>query len=96
VFSLPDALPEIPRSEVVAHLPIRNKMEAALRCEPNHAFLRLLGLAQCLEGAWREPAENMIGRLKLERMKVLAAFQESIRRAGESDSLQSDPAPDRN
>ena len=43
-------------------------MKAAWYRKPNHEFLPLLGLAQRPEQARREPAEDMIGRLKLERI----------------------------
>jgi c-di-GMP-related signal transduction protein len=54
---IPGALLEFPMSEFVAHLPIRDRMKAALCRAPDHEFLLLLGLAQCFEEARWVPAE---------------------------------------
>jgi c-di-GMP phosphodiesterase len=93
VFSLLDALLECPMSEIVSHLPIDSRMKAALCGEENNEYLPLLQLAQCLEEARWDAAETMFGQLNLDRKKVLAAFQDSIRWAAQLDSLSSEPAP---
>jgi c-di-GMP phosphodiesterase len=87
IFSLLDALLGLPMSEVVAHLPIENKMKAALRREPNNEFLPLLNLVQSLEEARWEDAGIMIQQLNLDSKKTLAAFQNSVHWASEFSSL---------
>ena len=87
IFSLLDALLGLPMSEVVAHLPIENKMKAALRREPNNEFLPLLNLVQSLEEARWEDAGIMIQQLNLDSKKTMAAFQDSVHWASEFSSL---------
>jgi c-di-GMP phosphodiesterase len=87
IFSLLDALLGLPMSEVVAHLPLENKMKAALCREPNNEFLPLLNLAQCLEEARWEEAERMAQRLNLDSKKTMTAFQDSVHWASDFASL---------
>jgi EAL and modified HD-GYP domain-containing signal transduction protein len=87
IFSLLDALLGLPMKEIVAHLPIENKMKSALCQEPNNEFLPLLNLAQRLEEARWKDADAMIRQLNLDRAKTMTAFQESVRWASEFSSL---------
>jgi c-di-GMP phosphodiesterase len=89
LFSLMDALLDLPMPEIVTGLPIDNKMKSALCREPNNEYLPLLRLVQYLEeGKW-EDADRMIQQLNLDSNKVLAAFQNSIHWASELDSMHS-------
>jgi EAL and modified HD-GYP domain-containing signal transduction protein len=89
LFSLMDALLHLPMTEIVAALPIDNKMKSALCREQNNEYLPLLRLAQHLEETdWTE-AEKMIQQLNLDRKKVMAAFQNSIDWAGDLNSVYS-------
>jgi EAL and modified HD-GYP domain-containing signal transduction protein len=95
LFSFLDTLLAIPMTEVVTHLPIDNRLKAALCREPNNEYLPLLWLAQCLEEAnWTE-GESMIQRLNLEGGKVRSALQASINWANDLAALHSvaDPSP---
>jgi c-di-GMP phosphodiesterase len=89
IFSLLDALLDLPMTEIVASLPIDGKMKAALCREPNNEYLPLLNLAQCLEDARWADAEKLIQQLNLDSKKVMMAFQNSINWANELDSLHS-------
>jgi c-di-GMP phosphodiesterase len=90
LFSLLDALMALPMAEIVGHLPINNKLKAALCRESNNEYVPLLQLAQCLEDASWADAEAMIQQLNLDRSKVMVAFQKSVNWAGELESLPSD------
>jgi c-di-GMP phosphodiesterase len=89
LFSLLDALLALPMAEIVGHLPIDNKVKAALCREPNNEFTPLLQLAQCFEEARWPDADAKIQQLNLDRPKVMQAFQNSINWAGELESLRS-------
>jgi EAL and modified HD-GYP domain-containing signal transduction protein len=90
IFSLLDALLALPMREIVAQLPIDNKMKAALCREPNNEYLPLLHLAQCFEEAKWSEAEAMVQRLNLDSAKVRAAFQKSVNWASGLESLRSE------
>ena len=92
IFSLLDALIGQPMTEIVAHLPIDNKMKRALCREPNNEYLPLLRLSQCLEEARWQEAEGMVQQLNLDSAKVRMAFQKSINWAGGLESLRSESA----
>jgi c-di-GMP phosphodiesterase len=87
IFSLLDTLLGLPMTEVIAHLPMENKMKAALCREPNNEFLPLINLAQCLEEARWGDAETMIQQLNLSSKKTIAAFQDSVHWASEFSSM---------
>jgi EAL and modified HD-GYP domain-containing signal transduction protein len=89
LFSLMDALIGIPMAEIVGHLPIDNKLKAALCRESNNEYVPLLQLAQYLEEAGWADAEAMIQQLNLDRSKVMSAFQKSINWVDELASLPS-------
>ncbi len=75
LFSLLDAMLGIPMTEVVAYLPLDDKLKAALCGEPNNEYLPLLRLAQCFEEARWDDSETMVRQLNLESDRVKAAFQ---------------------
>jgi EAL and modified HD-GYP domain-containing signal transduction protein len=89
MFSLLDAMLGIPMPEVVAYLPIDDKLKAALCGEPNNEYLPLLQLAKCIEEARWDDSESLIRQLNLETDKVKAAFQTAVDWAGEMASLAS-------
>jgi EAL and modified HD-GYP domain-containing signal transduction protein len=89
IFSLLDALLALPMAEIVANLPLDNKMKAALCREPNNEYLPLLHLAQCLEEARWAEGERLIQQLSLNSRKVKAAFQISVSWASDLDSAHS-------
>jgi EAL and modified HD-GYP domain-containing signal transduction protein len=89
LFSLLDALLALPMAEIVGHLPVDNKLKAALCREPNNEYNPLLRLAQCFEEARWADADAMMQQLNLDRAKVMAAFQKSVNWAGELESLRS-------
>jgi EAL and modified HD-GYP domain-containing signal transduction protein len=78
LFSLLDALLELPMSDIVSHLPIDNKMKAALCRETNNEYSPLLHLAFCFEEARWDEIETEIRRLNLDGAKVMPAFQKSV------------------
>lgn len=82
VFSLLDALLGLPIREVIAHLPIDNRMKGALCGETNSEYLPFLRLAECFEEARWPEAEGMIQQLNLDRAKVMAAFRASLNWTG--------------
>jgi c-di-GMP phosphodiesterase len=88
LFSLLDALIALPMAEIVGHLPIDNKLKAALCRESNNEYVPLLQLAQCLEDAGWANADAMIQQLNLDRFKVMAAFQKSVNWASELDAFR--------
>jgi EAL and modified HD-GYP domain-containing signal transduction protein len=89
LFSLMDALLDLPMPEIVSGLPIDDKMKSALCGDANNEYLPLLRLAAYLEeGKW-EDADRLIRQLNLDRDKVAAAFQNAIKWAGELDLVHS-------
>ena len=89
MFSLLDAMLGIPMPEVVAYLPLDDKLKAALCGEPNNEYLPLLQLAKCVEEARWEESESLIRQLNLDGAKVKAAFQAAVDWACEMASLAS-------
>ncbi len=90
IFSLLDALLGISMTEIVAYLPLENKLKAALCQDPNNEYLPLLHLARYFEEARWAEAEKMIQQLSLDSGQVKAAFQTSVNWAGELATLQSE------
>jgi c-di-GMP phosphodiesterase len=86
-FSLLDVMLGIPMSDVVAYMPLDNKLKAALCREENNEYLPLLELVMCFEEARWNDAESMIQRLGLNGAKVKAAFQSAIDWAGTISTL---------
>jgi EAL and modified HD-GYP domain-containing signal transduction protein len=78
LFSLLDALLALPMTDIVSHLPIDNKMKAALCREANNEYSPLLHLAFCFEEAQWGEVETEIRRLNLDSAKVMPAFQKSV------------------
>lgn len=89
MFSLLDAMLGIPMIEVVAYLPLDDKLKAALCGEPNNEYLPLLQLAKCIEEARWDDSESLIRQLNLKSDKVKAAFQTAVDWACEMASLTS-------
>jgi c-di-GMP phosphodiesterase len=77
-FSLLDGMLGIPMSEVVAYMPLDNKLKAGLCRESNNEYLPLLELVMCFEEARWNDAERMIQQLGLNGAKVKTAFQSAI------------------
>jgi EAL and modified HD-GYP domain-containing signal transduction protein len=89
MFSLLDAMLQIPMSDIVAQLPLEDKLKSALLSEPNNEYLPLLQLAQVMEDVKWEMVEQLAKKLNLEIAKVSAAFQTSIEWAIEWLEIQS-------
>ncbi len=89
LFSLLDALLALPMSEIVGHLPIDNKLKAALCREPNNEYVPLLQLAEVVEEARWPEVDHMIHQLNLDKEKVMGAFKQSVDWAGGLESLRS-------
>ena len=87
-FSLLDTILSIPMTEIVNHLPVENKIKAALCQEENNEYLPLLQLATCLEEARWEEAEMMIQNLNLDPFRVKYALQASIDWANELSAFK--------
>ena len=90
LFSLLDTLLALPMAEIVGHLPIDNKLKAALCREANNEYAPLLRLAQFFEEARWPDVEAMVQQLNLDKAKVMEAFQKSINWAGGLESLRSE------
>jgi len=88
LFSLLDTLLSLPMAEIVGHLPIENKLKAALCRESNNEYAPLLRLAQCFEDARWTEGDAMIQQLNLDKAKVMAAFSQSVDWAAGLDSLR--------
>jgi EAL and modified HD-GYP domain-containing signal transduction protein len=78
VFSLLDALLQMPMTEIVDSLPIDPGMKSALRHETESEYLPLLQLAQLLEETKWSEADLLAQQLKLDQGQVRKAFQASI------------------
>ena len=78
VFSLLDALLQMPMNEIVDSLPIDQRMKAALRREAESELLPLLQLAQLLEETKWPEADMLAQSLSLDQGQVRKAFQTSI------------------
>jgi EAL and modified HD-GYP domain-containing signal transduction protein len=75
LFSLLDAHLGIAMDELVALLPIENKLKGALRGETNNEYLPLLQLARCVEDITCEQTDIMMQRLNLDHQKVAEALK---------------------
>jgi c-di-GMP phosphodiesterase len=78
LFSLLDALLDLPMAEIVSHLPIDNKIKSALCRESNNEYSPLLHLASCFEEARWDDVETEIQKLNLDSAKVMPSFQKSV------------------
>jgi EAL and modified HD-GYP domain-containing signal transduction protein len=78
LFSLLDAMLQIPMTEIVDHLPLEDKLKCALLEEPNNDYLPLLQLVKALEDVKWKRIEALIRQLNLDHTKVSNAFQASI------------------
>jgi EAL and modified HD-GYP domain-containing signal transduction protein len=90
VFSLLDAMLGIPMPEIVAWLPLENKLKAALCREPNNEYLPLLDLVRYIEEARWDEADDLMRQLNLDPVKIKAAFQTSVNWASELTVLHGD------
>ncbi len=78
IFSLLDAMLGMAMRDIVTHLPLDEKLKAALCRDPNNEYLPLLQLAQqCEEGRWQE-VEQIFQKLNMDGDKVRGAFQEAV------------------
>jgi EAL and modified HD-GYP domain-containing signal transduction protein len=83
IFSLLDAMLGMPMRDIVMHLPLDEKLKAALCQDPNNEYLPLLQLAQqCEEARWQE-VEQIFQKLNMDGDKVRGAFQEAVDWASE-------------
>jgi EAL and modified HD-GYP domain-containing signal transduction protein len=78
MFSLLDAMLQIPMTDIIIHLPLEEKLKSALLGEPNNEYLPLLQLAQALEDVKWDQVEPLVQKLNLDYTKVTNAFQASI------------------
>jgi len=78
IFSLLDALLEMPMERVVDHLPLEEKLKSALLGRADSEYAPFLKLAEYLEDADWEAADRMIQRLSMNRKKVKAAFHAAV------------------
>jgi EAL and modified HD-GYP domain-containing signal transduction protein len=77
LFSLLDALLEIPMPEVVDELPLAQELKAALCGEPND-YADWLALAEAFERAEWGRIEGLIARLELIPVEVAVAYSEAL------------------
>jgi EAL and modified HD-GYP domain-containing signal transduction protein len=92
LFSLLDTHLGIGMDELVALLPIENKLKSALRGDANNEYLPLLQLARCVEDIACEQVDIMMQRLNLDRHKVAMASKSASQWV---DRLTSAPAENR-
>ena len=93
LFSLLDTLLALPMAEIVAHLPLDNKLKAALCHEPNNEYTPLLRMAQCFEEARWPDVDTMIQQLNLDRTKAMEAFQKAADWASGLELLRPERPP---
>ena len=87
IFSLLDAMLGMPMRDIVTHLPLDEKLKAALCSDPNNEYLPMLQLAQrCEEAHWQE-AEQIFQKLNMDGDKVRGAFQEAVDWAAQLTAL---------
>lgn len=79
LFSLLDTMIGLPMDEIVAFLPIENKLKGALCRDANNEYLPLVRLARYVEEARQEDTEAMIQQLNLDREKVNTAFEDAVK-----------------
>ncbi|BBO81591.1 hypothetical protein DSCO28_21570 [Desulfosarcina ovata subsp. sediminis] len=94
LFSLLDTMLATPMEEIVRFLPIENKLKRALCGDTNNEYQPLLQLARFVEEARWEDAKAMIGKLNLDREKVIAAFKDAVAWAGQLATVD-DATPSR-
>ncbi len=90
LFSLLDTMIGVPMKEIVEYLPLDSKLQAALLGSPNSEYLPLMVLAQDLEEACWEKAEESINQLNLNSAYTKADFQEAVDWAAELAVLMED------
>lgn len=78
IFSLLDALLEMPMEKVVDHLPLEEKLKSALLRRTDSEYSPFLKLAEYLEDADWDAADRMIQRLSMNRKKVKGAFHAAV------------------
>lgn len=78
IFSLLDALLDMPMDKVVEHLPLDEKLKSALLRESSSEYAPFLKLAETLEDAEWDEADGMIQRLSMNREKVKGAFHAAV------------------
>jgi EAL and modified HD-GYP domain-containing signal transduction protein len=83
VFSLLDALLGMPMEKVVQHLPLEEKLKAALRRDDGSEYAPLMSLAECMEDADWDEADRMIRQLSMDGDKVKSAFHSAVEWANE-------------
>ncbi len=89
IFSLLDTMLGIPMQEIIAYLPLDDKLKSALCRDPNNEYLPLLELVQYFEeGRWQE-AGDMVYKLNMDEDKVKDAFQKAVHWADELRELHS-------
>jgi EAL and modified HD-GYP domain-containing signal transduction protein len=78
IFSLLDALLGMPMESVVVHLPLEEKLKAALLRRADSEYVPFLELTELLEeGDWNV-ADRMIHQLSMKSESVKAAFQSAV------------------
>ena len=88
IFSLLDAMLGTSMKEIVAFLPLDEKLKDALCRDPKSEYLPLLELSECFEeGRWQD-AEAMVGKLNMDCDVLLPAFQQAVHWAHELTSVQ--------
>lgn len=83
MFSLLDAMLGRPMDEIVSYLPLEAPIKNTLCRKSNSELLPFLVLAEQLEEAQWENADQMIHQLGLDPIKVRSAFQNAVDWAGE-------------
>jgi c-di-GMP phosphodiesterase len=78
LFSLLDAMLQIPMIEIVGHLPLEDKLKSALLGEEDNEYLPLLQLVKAIEDVKWKQIEALTQQLNLDHTKVANAFQASI------------------
>lgn len=78
LFSLLDALLDMPMERVVVHLPLEESLKAALLRRSNSEYTPFLEMTELLENADWSAAELMIQRLSLNSARVKDAFHKAV------------------
>jgi EAL and modified HD-GYP domain-containing signal transduction protein len=78
LFSLLDAILGISMDKITAHLPLDEKLKAALRREAKSEYQPLLDLQECLEDADWERLADLTRKLGLEMEVVKACHNEAL------------------
>ena len=78
LFSLLEAILDLPFDEILLHLPIEERLKSALRGEPGNEYTPLLRLAELIEeGKWEE-AGGLMQRLGLAEEGVRESFRSAV------------------